>query len=295
MLEWIQNNTKGKNIKVQAVDLIKNENITGKDLVKFKQLREFEQIGISSVMSRRIFEALEKAFPNEFPMSEQARKEEKAARTDARLDALLERNNQNLRLRNSTTKQNTTNNTYTNITTNNNMYNNKNNSNNNKFHVSIMVGTTRKKTRSLFSDTDKIYKLKEHIADTEIGGAAESVRIIYDGKYLQDNDTLGQVGIANSKRLVTVVLDVNGGAAPLPISDEKEREKETEDEKVSLKNINNNCDIRDRFPHFNENNRIKPSLEPDCVTYEDSQDELRVLMPCGHVFSPLTIFKWCQS
>jgi len=51
---------------------------------------------------------------------------------------------------------------------------------------------------------------------------------------------------------------------------------------------------RIRIPDFDNFKELKPTLKQDCIMGYDDENELRVEMPCGHVFSPLTIFQYIK-
>jgi len=55
-----------------------------------------------------------------------------------------------------------------------------------------------------------------------------------------------------------------------------------------------NEEERIRVPDFNNFKELQPTLNADCIMNYNSEDELRVEMPCGHAFSPLTIFQYIK-
>jgi len=52
--------------------------------------------------------------------------------------------------------------------------------------------------------------------------------------------------------------------------------------------------IKNVMQILNMKKRIKPSIEPDCIMGCDEEDQLRVEMPCSHVFAPLTLFQYLK-
>ena len=302
MIDWVKSNLKGKSAQ-DAIETIKNEEITGADLVDCKTADEIKDYGIPQLAANRMFRGLKKAFPHEFAVAPAApaapgngngNNSNSQSNAKKKAKTVEERLEENERKRRTSTYRNNFNNNSNN--NNNNNYNNnyrfifnRNNNANNRFQVSVSLGGgVRKLTKNTFTVNSTVADLKQEIANNEIGGNADAVRLIYKTRHLQDGKTLGECGITGSHCFVTSVISLNGGSV-------SEDEKQSVEKKQKMLDNGKNSDTRDRLPRFKENKNIKPSDEPDCITFEDSDDELRVKMPCGHVFGALTIFKWCQS
>jgi len=60
-----------------------------------------------------------------------------------------------------------------------------------------------------------------------------------------------------------------------------------------LAQLDENVNIK-RIARFHNEKRIEATLEPDCLIGYDDKNELRVKMPCSHVFSPLTLFQYVK-
>ena len=281
---WITNNFPGKGkVKEDLIKLMKDNDITGSDLTAAKTEINLETVlGMPALTARKLFKSLSETFPNEFGAAKKpVENQSKLANTVSGINALVIASEKKIAARKKEQEK-------TNYNINGNI--NSNINGDKRFEVSVFVGNKRKLTKNSFTINNTVRDLKREIAENEAGGNPEDVRLIYNKNPLVDDKTLGYYGITNSSCFVTAIIRLVGGASVESDIDEKKQEYG----KQVLDN-GKNSDTRERIAHFKENKNIIATLEPDCVTFEDSQNELRVKMPCGHVFSPLTIFKWCQS
>ena len=118
-------------------------------------------------------------------------------------------------------------------------------------------------------------------------GARKKMIICFYGKVLNMDIKLSSVegikGDGDINLPLIVSFKVIGGA------------QESYDEKKEFENNNNSKKERKRLADFKNEKRIKPTLKPDCIYGWDDKKQLRVKMPCGHVFAPDTLFKLTKS
>ena len=153
--------------------------------------------------------------------------------------------------------------------------------------------------RKRFSGDDYIRVVAVAIADQITGnvdsvdnhgfGAKKRMLLHFKGKPLNFDHKLSSIeGIKGDEcqnLTIFVSFKVIGGA------------QASYDEKIddNNSNSNNNNKTRKRFANFKKEKRIKATLKPDCIYGWNDKKSLRVKMPCGHVFAPLTLFKLTQS
>ena len=156
------------------------------------------------------------------------------------------------------------------------------------FVVPILFGQKQKPTKRRFEPWDTVATLKQAIVDEE-GGNIQDLKLICKGKPLKDNQTLRDAGV-NGMKPVSVTYRVVGGTSMS--NDEKEEAKANQAYKLKKEKAG----LRLRLADFTNPN-ISPSWDPDCIMGFDDKDTLRVKMPCGHVFDPMTIYKYvdCSS
>ena len=202
------------------------------------------------------------------------------------------------------------------------------------FFVHVTFGQLTKKTKNTMQPSDTVWQLKEEIVNSVQGGEAKNLILTCKSKTLRDEQTLEQAGV-DAMSFVQIRFEMVGGSSKINELEEKEMkssvvsnsigadiENNNEDSNNDQKNNNNdkkidktlnpsvtsnykdsdkgyfdkNGERRARYPRFKTNKNIKATLETDCILGDDDDDDtLRVKMPCGHVFDPLTIYKLCQS
>lgn len=263
VVAWIKNNIKETPSREKAVKAIEDEDISGKLLLTLTDVEKFKDSGITGPAVKRIMDGLTQSFEDYRP------KTTKTAPSADDTAKIVKKYQEELKER---------------------KRNNNNSNDSSSFTVSVSIGGGKRKTigNSKFTVNTTVLQLKRAILDSETGGDPDDLLLKYNRKSLLDNETLGDIGINGVNDLwVVAAYRTRGGA----FNDNNNEDKKNSN--TRLLDNGKNSDSRRRIPHFNNKN-IKPTFEPDCLTYYDSKNDLRVIMPCGHIFSPLTIFKWCQ-
>ncbi|CAG8695401.1 2527_t:CDS:2, partial [Acaulospora morrowiae] len=104
----------------------------------------------------------------------------------------------------------------------------------------------------------RIKKIKKMVEE-KIGIKASEQRLIFAGKQLEDQNTVGHYNITGMSTL-HLVIRLPGG------------EK-----------------------RYGPNDDVELTNEPDMITFEDDLDDLRAKMPCGHAIGPKSLTDYCRS
>jgi len=142
----------------------------------------------------------------------------------------------------------------------------------------FFIGFGGKDSKYTFRQDKKWYKhntvreLKEYYVLMESGGTVERLQFHAGQRnFSNDNATLQSIGIISFVQ-ITAAFRVDGGSAYY------------DEDVINVK----------RTPDWKKCPQLKPTLKPDCIMGYDDEETLRVEMPCGHVFSPITIYQYIK-
>jgi len=136
---------------------------------------------------------------------------------------------------------------------------------NDTFDANIVSGTKNVKIQVKKSTTIKGLKL---LFVNQEGGSFEQINLYSGGVPLSNDQKLEDYGIQSERNLISTTYRVAGGAS-------------TEN--------SHRLNVKQLPSH------IKTTFQMDCITLDDSKEECRALMPCGHAVSADTMFQYVKS
>jgi len=137
--------------------------------------------------------------------------------------------------------------------------------------LKLNVGGLIKETRNKISPNMLVKDFRDWLIRMHLSnnGKISKITLTCSGKVMaDDNVSIKTYGCVSSYNMIAVAFRVIGGAQ-LPKT-----------QKIRKMDINNPL--------------IKLTKKADTITYEDSEDEPRALMPCGHAFTAITMFTYIE-
>jgi len=138
---------------------------------------------------------------------------------------------------------------------------------------SFEMGATQKDTEQIYPNW-KIDRLTQFVKDRHMGnkdGNLSKIDFYFNGHLLADtNKTLKEYGIYTSNHIISTHTRVIGGSN-LQLSN---------NESIRKVDINNKL--------------ITITNDADCITFEDSKEDPRALMSCGHAFTAITMHTYIE-
>lgn len=242
-----------------AIEVISNDNYDGDDfagaLEEDNPKAELKDMGFKGHICPKILKHLQ-LLPRNKPMTEEEKMNEQIRKNNEEKKKREEKENNDC----------------------NNNGGNSNNIKNDSNSYKIRYFETGKyyESKHYFTNESTIAQVSEHLLDIHYGGKGyKELEIIYKKDVVSSTQTLGQIKY-QKQLFFTVSKKCRGGSV--------------DDSKFDNKKENPIKQERERFPDFSNKN-IQPSYKPDCIMGYRSKKQLRVEMPCKHVFAPKTIYK----